>query len=760
MKRKKEMQTNRWHGTAKKVPLVYKAGLAVLTLVVLFISSAMVWNVARLQRAMEQRTQIYVEDVSLQLANSLDYRLQKITRDLELLQENILQFFDGEDSESLKEFLYKQAEKLGFSSIWLLQADGPFFTTGPFLGDPAQLTGIQASLQGESGVTFLDNQSILYSIPIYRDNRVVGVLAGEHNREHMQQLIQTPSFSGQGLTCITDSDGNVIISPTDLAPFLQLEDIFMEESDSVRGAARDIAQMLEDMKNRTNGAFSFTAVDGTELILSYDPLESYEWTLLTLVPANLISYQLNIYTFENLIIIAGIILLFFMILFVMFKTFRKHFRQMEKAAFIDRLTGAMNNTAFQISAAGLLQNAPPNTYAVVLLHLKNFKLINEGFGSAEGDLTLCHMMRVLSRHVSSGELAAHADADQFFLCLKESNPDVIRQRIKAMSDEINAFNQALEEPYYLILQPGAYVVDDPALEITVIQDRAHTACRDRSPFQDGQCIFYDTAVTRQLQKERELNDLFEYSLQNGDFKLYLQPKVRLDSNQVGGAEALVRWQHPQRGMIYPSDFIPLFEKNGKICRIDLFIFEEVCKTLRRWLDCGAETFPVSINLSRQHFQRTDCLEPFYEIAQQYRIPRGLIEMELTESIFFDDQGIAQVKEQIRRMHEMGFLCSLDDFGAGYSSLGLLMEFDVDVIKLDRRFFLDVESAKAQKVIVSIIQLSKEIGVHIVAEGIETGEQLRFLRQIGCDQVQGYIFSKPLPTPEFEQWLNSRSQPEA
>lgn len=312
-----------------------------------------------------------------------------------------------------------------------------------------------------------------------------------------------------------------------------------------------------------------------------------------------------------------------------------------------------------------------------------------------------------------------------------------------------------QEP--LTIQPGVYLVEDVSLDVTVMQDRARTACGARTGEQDGQCIFYHAALTRNLLEEQELTAMFPGSLEHGDFQVFLQPKVWIENGRLGGAEALVRWHHPQRGVIYPSDFIPLFEKNGRIRELDLFIFEEVCKTISRWAEEEMELFPVSVNLSRQHFKDENALTPFADIARRYAIPSGIIELELTESIFFDDQGIENVKRQIDAMHAMGFLCSLDDFGAGYSSLGLLMEFDVDVIKLDRRFFLNVERKKTRDVVGgAVVELAGKLGVQTVAEGIETQRQLEFVRDARCDLIQGYLYAKPLPIPEFEEWMKNRS----
>ena len=328
-------------------------------------------------------------------------------------------------------------------------------------------------------------------------------------------------------------------------------------------------------------------------------------------------------------------------------------------------------------------------------------------------------------------------------------------RLQEIVREINSFNENLENPYHLSFRQGAYLIDEPDLDSTIIQDRVMTACMNQQEFGENSCVFYDICFTQKMKQEHELNAMFRGALENGDFKVYFQPKVSLEDEKTAGAEALVRWQHPEEGMISPGDFIPLFEKNGNICRLDCYVFEEVCRTIDRWRREGRKLFPVSVNLSRQHFKRNDFLNQFADVAAKYRIPEGLLELELTESIFFDDNSIAMVRESINRMHELGFKCSLDDFGSGFSSLGLLKEFDVDTIKLDRRFFLDMSKPKAEDVVECLIDLAGRLKVKTVAEGIETQEQIDFLKQIHCDMVQGFFYSPPLRAEEFEEWADRR-----
>lgn len=212
----------------------------------------------------------------------------------------------------------------------------------------------------------------------------------------------------------------------------------------------------------------------------------------------------------------------------------------------------------------------------------------------------------------------------------------------------------------------------------------------------------------------------------------------------------MRWQHPERGVICPSDFIPLFERNGKICRLDVYVFREVCALMAKWERMGKRLIPVSVNLSRQHFREPGFLEEFSGIAKQYRVRTEMLEFELTESIFLDEEQIDVVKDSIHRMHALGFTCSLDDFGSGFSSLGLLKEFDVDALKLDRLFFLDMHSEKARDVIACLMELATKLNVKTVAEGIEEPEQVEYLRQVNCDMIQGYVYARPMPADAFEE----------
>lgn len=730
----------------------YKIMFACLVAVVAITSGIILLSIYRLRQEMEDSALSYVSDVSGQLAMDIDHRLTEATTSLEVIADSLIRL-DDSNTEATRDFLDRKARQLNFDSLIITDTSDMAVQTHSDLQNIFSLNGVQDALSGQNGVTFLDQQSILYSIPIYENGQIVGTLGGLRSQKNMQEMLTSSTFLEQCLSCIIDQNGDVTISPTDLEAFTQLDELYIKQDDDL--LVQNIKQMEDDLQKHVSGAFIFTALDGTHMILTYSPMDNYNWVLLTLLPIDVIAGNMNRLMTISILLSGFVLLLLISFLLILYLAQKNHYKRLQEIALYDNLTNGMNNTAFRIRCESFLKKNPPYTYTMLLFNIKNFKVINSYFGSSTGNLILRNIMRILEETVQDQGIAARAEADNFFVCIRESNMQIVLQIVKTILDKIHARIRPLFEekniPYFFVLQSGAYLIDDPSLDITIIQDRVKLACKNRTELEDGLCIFYNDSLMTSQERRSELNGLFHESLTRHDFQVYLQPKIATESKEIAGAEALVRWVHPTKGMIYPSDFIPLFESNGKIRQLDLYVFEEVCRTIDRWRREGRPLFPIAINLSRQHFRLPDFLNPFLEILNRYQVPANLLELELTESIFFDDNGIENVKKHIHRIHEAGFSCSLDDFGSGYSSLGLLMNVDIDIVKLDRSFFRNIRDSKAQNVITATAELVHKLGAKTVAEGIETQEQLHFMEKIHCDMIQGYMFSKPLPIANFETW---------
>ena len=739
--------------------------LRIIISIVVFciISAFMLYDTYHMQAFTSERSKEFAQDLTFQhtasIAKEINTRILSIKMIADALDPQNLVTLDVQ----VEEILQRKQELSVFNALYYIDANDIQKTADG--SEYIMLPDLQFTLQHHKElhkVTGTDwfhicsdgKDNIYYIHQITDRSSLVGLLVGVRNRNELQEFVQLKTFNNETVSCIVDKNVNIIISPTGAyLPSHRLVDDYLlfEDTEENRLA---LHQLKGNITNLRQGIQEISNIDGLKLLASYTPLGINDWGLLSFVPDELLSenaYEHLTRTFYTSLIT---ILIFGFITITTAYTFTKNKREMELIAFYDPITNGLNKDGFTLRFKEIVEPNPSNTYSIVLINMRHFKLINEQFGKEKGDNLLFHINHCIEKCLHPNEFVGRFTADRFFLCLKERDQTIVESRLRYMVAEINTFNKNNETPYNLDFTCGVRLMDESTHDLIKLQDHAHVAY-EHAVAEKVFAVFYDQQFINKLLKEQELNMLFEDSLKRGDFKLYLQPKVRLDTGVVCGAEALVRWFHPEKGVIYPSDFIPLFESNGKICQLDLYMFTEVCKTLQRWEKNGRQLFPISFNLSRQHyFHNPAFLDSFIQVATEYKIPRGLLDFELTESIFFDSDKFKAVKKSLDEMHYQGFLCSLDDFGVGYSSLGLLKEFDIDTIKFDRQFFLDVSTNKSKTIVESLMGMSEKLGIKTVAEGIETPHQLLYLNETTCNIIQGYIYSMPLAVEEFESWLDN------
>lgn len=429
-------------------------------------------------------------------------------------------------------------------------------------------------------------------------------------------------------------------------------------------------------------------------------------------------------------------------------------RSVHKLAYSDEVTGGFNRRKFDQAAFEAINSNEIETYSMIWLNLQKFKLINDIAGIELGDKTLKYVYEKITKLLNDGEYVARLFSDNFVILLKEQNDQKIEKRLNNIISQINDFNDSRELKYYLTFICGIYHINDIKLPITTMEDRAHTALKSINSKQSDLCVcyYYTDEIRSILLQEKEIENIMRDSLKKKEFQIYLQPKYSLKSKKIYGAEALIRWIHPIRGLLSPAEFIPLFERNGFIIDIDLYVFEEVCNLIRKWLNAGKEIHPISVNMSRAHFVNNDFFKEYIRIKNEYDIPSKYIEIELTETMVFEDPEM--FSKIIKKIHQAGFKCSMDDFGSGYSSLNLLKDLELDIVKLDRAFFSSemMENKKENIIVKSIIDMTQALNMLTVAEGIESKQQMEFLSKTACDYIQGYVISKPVSINEFERMI--------
>lgn len=421
------------------------------------------------------------------------------------------------------------------------------------------------------------------------------------------------------------------------------------------------------------------------------------------------------------------------------------YQEVNKSIDIDPLTGIYNQPKFTTSVVDIISTYKDKKFAIMVFDIDNFRIINDLHGSIEGDKILQHIGQVLSRrNLGPSYLYCRMYSDNFAILLEYENDDDIIQLANQLAEEICNYPIKLGG----MLSFGVCKIEDFSTSISTLCDFACLAKKKVKGNVVHLLSFYDEALRNKALEEKDIEHRMETALDEHQFEMYLQPKVSIINTDVVGAEALVRWNHPRRGILTPDKFIPLFEKNGFIVKMDYYIWERAFATIRNWIDEGYNPVPISVNVSRVHIYDSNIVEIFKNLAIKYRVPTYMIELELTETTYFDN--FEKLSMIILDLKKEGFILSIDDFGSGYTSLNMLKDIPIDVIKFDKEFTKEILTTERGKTVIQYtIAMAKQLNIEVIAEGVEDFYQAQFLLEAGCEVAQGYFYSKPLPIHKFE-----------
>ena len=422
----------------------------------------------------------------------------------------------------------------------------------------------------------------------------------------------------------------------------------------------------------------------------------------------------------------------------------------------DPVTGIYSKLKFYQTVRHMLLEVTGETFAFIRFDIDRFKMINNFYGIKEGDKVLCNIADELKRvsTVFDHFIYGRIENDVFAVCMpfKEESIELL---VKALQINMRKLNQ----DYNMKVSCGVYVINDYNMDVSEMYDRAFLAAKNCKDRYVQNISYYDEGMIENMRQEQFIINEVNRAIDEEQFAVYLQPKINLLTDRSYGAEALVRWMHPQKGMIAPNDFIPIYERNGIIGKLDQYMWRQVCKLLRKWLDEGKNPNPISVNVSRVNIYNPHLVEIFKKLITEYQIPAALLNLELTESAFMEDQEL--VMQTMSKLHALGFKIMMDDFGSGYSSLNILKDMEVDYLKVDMNFLQDQEfNGKGEKVLTSVIRMAKWLNLPSIVEGVETLEQVDFLKCIGCEFAQGYYFAKPMTVEEYEKYIQNEDKYES
>lgn len=420
----------------------------------------------------------------------------------------------------------------------------------------------------------------------------------------------------------------------------------------------------------------------------------------------------------------------------------------------DPLTEIYSKNKFFSASKALLKDNPDKQFAFLRLDIDRFKLINSFFGTAYGDRLLKRVAKRIRDFAKTTECCTFGriDADVFGIFTPyQGKEETVKQIEQAVEDM-----KKLSASYNIMIVYGVYVVTDRSLPISFMCDRAALAAKTVKGHYMKSYAFYDDKMRLSIENEQNIINEMSDALENHEFVPYYQPKYDVKTNKPVVAEALARWIHPTKGFISPGVFIPIFEKNGFISKLDFYIWECVCKQLKEWKDKGVPLFPVSVNVSRVNLYNPNLSKIIIELTKKYDVDPKYFNIEITESVYTDDN--VMIDDITSQLRNNGFTILMDDFGSGYSSLNVLKDVQVDMLKMDMMFMFKAKyDGRAETIISSVIRMAKWLNIPVIAEGVDRAEQVEFLKSVGCDYIQGFYYSKPLPAADYEKLISDQEE---
>lgn len=706
----------------------------------------------------EKEAQKYMKEIVSQYKNIITAQIDGDIQTLSALSN----FIGGEETVDLEfalAHLEEESSHNDFMRMGLVSPDG----TGYFIDtdgtkhydiDVSDEAFIKKTLSSEQTVSesmkdkLSEDSIICYGVPVYAGEHVIGALTATRLESKFSDVINQQIFDGAAYAHIVDQEGNFIIRSKHAAIQKQMDNVF-DDGETMEDVKKSV---LADLK-KGGDVFATFHHEGNAYWATFIPIGINDWQIFCVVPQTFLNHNLNSLFTVFAWVMGCLFVLFGVLFFYIYSLLKKEDKTLQTFAYKDILTGADNRNRFVADLAVLLKER--TDYAVVLMNVSGFKFVNEFFGFERGNLLLKHVSSVLRLNMEEGERYYRDNADHFGMLLFYHSKEELTGRIKKIYEAINQYTVSPNQEYRINCTFGIHVLQEVKINKgnnfspdTAING-ALLALNSVNGSTANPIAFYDQSLHDKARKKVEIESQMQAALANKEFQMYLQPKYYLEDECIHSAEALVRWCSEDGTIHYPDEFIPIFEENGFITELDMYMLEEACRKVSGWIRQGYEAIPISVNQSRIFFYDDDYLDKFYGIVNQYHIDPSLIILEVTESVAMSN--LSHVKGVVRKLHNMGFTISMDDFGSGYSSLNTLKELDIAELKLDKEFLSEQStSPRGKMVIESIIHLAKALSITTVAEGIENEVQLEFLKSISCDIGQGFYFAKPMPVDEFEQ----------
>lgn len=733
-------------------------GLAFLCFILLAMSVVALWGLQETRKKLiEECKNNLLWDVQLS-AREVSESIRSKFAALETIQEVV--GMSGELDAGVMKVLEASRKHYTMGNLGIIDSNYTYYDNEGDVIYEMRTEKIEAAMRGEyvvcRSVDEVSGDGVVFMVPCRDGEEITGVIYSKYARENL--LAELSVKPQEGTEIVVNSAGEAVLMAEDFGNYLEgmsWETYFANEETRKQKQIFD-----EEMKLKGCIVSSSINQNGKEIYFAAAQVENYnDFYVVRLTGSEVVEKEIKdeiVHTYVLMAImgvfVAGILC------YVLF-SYLKNRKEVYHAAYVDELTGLPSKAKHKMDAQALLDKQE-TSYAYVTFDVDNFKYINEMFDYEYGNQILVHIGKVVKHFTGRGELYARISADNFAMLWEDSGTkQELTERIRELFAQIIEYREPEEVLNVCTMRfsCGVYRVDG-VKDINAIRANANlarTECKKRV-LED--IVFYDEELKNQRVEEKELEYDAQEALDNKEFLVYFQPKYDVTTEQIIGAEALLRWNHPVRGILSPSSFIPVFEFNGFIVDLDLYVLDRVCELVAAWVKVGITPVCISVNLSRVHLYEQNTVARITEIVNKYNVPPEYIEFELTESAFYEQtEHLLHFMEELK---EAGFRLSMDDFGSGYSSLNLLRRLPVDVLKLDKVFLEECDGndgeIRGKRIVTHVISMAKDLQMEVLAEGVETKEQKDFLRGVQCDMIQGYYYARPMPMKEFEVLYRGQS----
>ncbi len=735
--------------------------LSLVLLTVILVVSVLFY-IDNLNENFEREVFRTLEEVSSQEAMAIETEIQRKQDMLSDLSHVMEIDIDAEPDAILKSVhtqLQPIVEENGLRGMGVVLEDGRAYSTRGEIMDIKDQEFYQRAWNGESVLSgritlnrVAKDYVNVYATPIHdeKTGEVIGVLYATYNTRNFRSTMETPSFHGEGYSYMVDAKGDTVVDSSHATSFQNMENIFtsIEEADGKNATmANELRQLMEQ---REAGRIVFR--NKVDKYLYCYPLSVNNWYLLTVVPVSVVDTQINVVVRNTIILVVVLAGIFIAMILLLVNQYRKKQAELKTLAYVDPVTGGDTFAKFQMDYEETVSGCPNVSFALLSLDLNRFKMINDMYGSEEGDRILQNMDRIWKEIFREHEYCGHRMADRFAVLLTYQSREELELRIR---DYRKLLRETTKNRYNLSLRIGVYLLQGTKESFSTAYSRSMMAFAAAKDSEKHFYAFYNEEMEEQLIWEKLVEDDFDTALKNKEFVVFYQAKINSETQQITGAEALVRWIRPDGTIIPPGRFIPVLENNDSIVELDRYMFREVCLQQKQWLDEGKSIVPVSVNLSRVQLADRNLVDYYQRILDETGLPPEYIGLEFTESAMFNNEEI--LRDTVDRLHDMGMKVLIDDFGVGYSSMMSLKVIPVDILKVDKSFIDSIGDERGDKIVISIIEFATSLGMSVTAEGVENDEQYQFLQAHRCDDIQGYYFSRPVPADEYEKrFLNRRA----